>query len=225
MAEGVKDDLGLAGPAESQYLYHFTGRNGERPSWVPEDIRTMSGRKRLDAILREEQFRAFVPFGAGTPDGGATPCVGFSECTHEQLNYLITTGLFFPWALVGTRAVINQLGGGTVAYVPSSVQQKFRAKGLGHWAVRTESGSTWLHEREWRIPRPSGELKIGGVSAILIGDPDWRPQKVDTGRWVDQDTSEEVEGPDGNPHAVAEQDYPRLWLESPCGCGTSRPRR
>jgi hypothetical protein len=208
-------DLGTAGPAESQFLYHFTGRNGGRPAWVPEDIRTMSRHSRLDAILREEQFRAFVPFGAGTPDGGATPCVCFSECTDEQRNYLINTGQFGPWALVCTRAAVNKLGGGTVAYVPFSVQQQFRAKELGHWAVRTESRSMWLHEREWRIPRPTGSLKIISVNAILIGDPAWRPQKVGTGRWVDQDTSQKVEGPDGHPHAVPVLDYPRLWRETP----------
>lgn len=215
MADGKRHDLGLAGPAESQFLYHFTGRNGDRPSWVPEDIRKMSGPSRLDAILREEQFRAFVPFGAGTPEGGATPCVCFSECSHEQLNYLVTCGLFFPWAMVGSRATINDLGGGTVAYVPSKVQQQFKAKGLGHWAVRTESGSTWLHEREWRIPRPSGSLKIVGVKAILIGDPEWRPQKVETGRWQDESTGEEVQGPGDSPHAVPVLDYPRLWRQTP----------
>lgn len=56
--------LGQVGPAQSEYLYHFTGRNGDRPVWVPEDIRDASPQERLDVILREERFRAFAPFGA-----------------------------------------------------------------------------------------------------------------------------------------------------------------
>jgi len=141
--------------------------------------------------------------------------VCFSECSPEQLNYLISAWQFFPWALVCSRAVVNELGGGTVAYVPSSVQQQFLKKGLGHWAVRTESGSTWLHEREWRVPRRDGTLKIEGVNAILIGDPDWRPTKVETGEWVDESTGEPVLGPAESPHAVPVLDYPRLWRETP----------
>lgn len=208
-------DLGMAGPAESQYLYHFTGRNGNRPAWVPEDICKMDGPERLNTMLREEQFRAFVPFGAGSPDNGGMPCLCFAECSVPQLGYLITMGLFQPWGVVGTRAAANQLGGGTVAYVPSKVQEQFKAKGMGHWAVRTEQGSTWMHEREWRIPVSTGQLKIGNLAAILVGDPAWRPRTVFSGRWLDQSTSEEVPGPDEYPHAVPVLDYPRLWLETP----------
>jgi hypothetical protein len=55
-------NLGLVGPAQSDDLYHFTGRNGDRPAWVPADIRQMTAQQRLARILEKNRFRAFAPF-------------------------------------------------------------------------------------------------------------------------------------------------------------------
>ncbi len=147
-------DLGVVGPAQSDYLYHFTGRNGQRPDSVPESIQGMSAQERLDSILREKQFRAYAPFGA------TTPCICFSESPPDHLKYLLGIGRFSPWGIVTHRSAILSAGGGSVAYVPDAVHAQFQQAGLAHWSVRTATGSTWMHEREWRLPRPQGTAGI-----------------------------------------------------------------
>ncbi|MGW8985071.1 hypothetical protein ACWGQ9_20695 [Streptomyces parvus] len=205
--------LGLVGPAQSEYLIHFTGRNGSRPTWVPEHIRAMSPQERLDAILREGKFRLFPPFGAASPGDSGLPCLCFSECPTGHLDYLVSIRGFQPWGIAGTREGVHRLGGGAVAYVPPEVHARFQAAGLGHWAVRTGEGSTWLHEREWRIPLSTWRGDIESVRAILIGDAEWRPTKVPSGRWVDGTNGLEVVGP-AAPNAIEAREYPRLWQES-----------
>ena len=204
-------DLGLTGPAQSDQLFHFTGRNGSRSSAVRQEIHVMDARQRLSAILSEEKFLAFPPFGA------TAPCVCFSECSPEHLAYLIGIGRFEPWGVVLNRASILSIGGGAVAYVPDAVYRAFQLAGLAHWAVRTATDSTWLNEREWRLPTPAGEedhwVEIHGLSALLIGDADWRPEPVATA-WVDGSTGEQLPGPGGNPFAEAYTELPRLWRES-----------
>lgn len=199
--------LGLVGPAQSDHLYHFTGRNGARPSWVPPQIQQMTAQARLDGILREERFLAFAPFGA------AMSCVCFSESPPDHLGHLIRTGRFEPWGVVTSRASLLGIGGGSVAYVPDDVHASFSEAGLGHWAVRTGSGSVWMHEREWRLPSPDGARGIGGLAAILVGDVSWRPSPVVTG-WEDGSTGEPLPGPEGNPYAQPVWELPRLWRVS-----------
>jgi hypothetical protein len=163
--------------------------------------------------LRDEIVRAFPPFGAGEM---GMPCVCLSESTPEHLAHLIAVMQFAPWGIVIGREAANMVGGGTVAYVPKEVVDRFKACGLGHWAVRTGAGSTWMHEREWRVPAPQGGVKIGGLAAILVGDANWRPTPVVT-EWMDVDTGQPVElGRAENPLAVpTTMDYPRLWRETP----------
>ncbi|MEC3995175.1 hypothetical protein VSR01_17195 [Actinacidiphila sp. DG2A-62] len=206
-------ELGFVGPAQSDHLYHFTARNGVFANWVPAEIQKMSGPARLNAILRDEQVRAFPPFSVGE---AGMPCVCLSESTPEQLAYLIAMMMFGPWGIVTNRAHANSRGGGAVAYVPGPVFDTFRRHDLGHWAMRTEAGSTWLHEREWRIPCRSGRYEIGVLDAILVGNAAWRPSKVVT-EWVNVDTGLPVEADQAeNPHVVpTREDYPRLWRETP----------
>ncbi|GGS80295.1 hypothetical protein GCM10010253_63880 [Streptomyces badius] len=210
-------DLGLVGPAQSKYLFHFTGRNsGSRPNWVPEHIRGMSPQERLDAILREEKFRVFAPFGAAMPGESGSlgmPCLCLSESSTEHLAHLVAARGFSPWGLVFSREAIHAKGGGAVAYLPEHAHDDLRRSGLGHWAVRTSEGSTWLHEREWRVPFASGEAMIKSVMAILIADAEWRPAMEPSGQWVDGETELPLPGP-VSPEAVEQDDYPRLWRDS-----------
>ncbi|MEV6738632.1 hypothetical protein AB0N14_17555 [Streptomyces sp. NPDC051104] len=207
-------ELGMVGPAQSEYLYHFTGRNGPRPHWVPEEIQSASPEARLEAILQERKFRAFAPFGAADPGESGMPCLCFSESPPEHLDHLIQWRRFDPWGVVTTRSMINRHGGGAVAYVPPDVHEDFKKADLGHWAVRTEQRSTWLHEREWRLPIRKGGVGIQSLAAILVGNAEWRPEKVPVG-WVDRSTGEPLPGPEANPYAEPVLDYPSLWRESP----------
>ncbi|MFM9709062.1 hypothetical protein [Streptomyces galilaeus] len=173
----------------------------------------MTPQARLDTILRDETFRAFAPFGAADPGRSGMPCLCFSECPTGHLDHLITLRGFTPWGLVTIQEVVNSIGEGAVAYVPSDVHKAFQKAGLGHWAVRTAADSTWLYEREWRVPLPDGGAGIKGVKAIPIAEAEWRLTRVPTGQWVEGDTGIEVPDP-GNPNAVQFHDYPRLWRES-----------
>ncbi|MFJ3106513.1 hypothetical protein [Streptomyces sp. NPDC086835] len=201
-------DLGLVGPAQSDDLFHFTGRNGGRPDDIPVEISTMTPEQRLDAILGTRVLRGFRPFGA------TQKCVCFSESPPEHLAHLIGARGFSPWGVVVSRAAVFALGGGGVAYVPDAVHTRFRASGLEHWAVRTGTDSVWLHEREWRLPVLRGEVRLGGVRAVLVGNPHWRPSLVETEDWVNAETGERSQGPDGNPHTRPVEDLPPLWQES-----------
>jgi hypothetical protein len=210
---GVPTKLGTVGPAQSEHLYHFTSRNGRSPHWVPPEIREMDGPDRLNYVLRGALVRTFPPFGVGET---GMPCLCLSESTPEHLAHLLAIGRFGPWAIVTNRTAVHSAGGGTVAYVPTEVFDTFKARNLGHWAVRTDEGSTWMHEREWRIPVRHGWVDLDVLDAILVGDADWRPSKMVT-EWMDIDTGLPVEmGPPMIPHAVAvREEYPRLWRETP----------
>ncbi|WP_159461058.1 hypothetical protein [Streptomyces viridosporus] len=198
-------DLGLVGPAQSDDLFHFTGRNGNRPVHVPEEIRNMTPQERLDAILGTRTLRGFPPFGT------AQSCICFSECTPAHLAHLVLTRGFSPWGVVVSRSAVLRLGGGSVAYVPDAVYSYFKARGLEHWAVRTGSDSVWLHEREWRLPIHGAGVNLVNIRAILIGDPGWRPSLVPTGDWRNGETGELLSGPDGNPHTRPVEALPHLW--------------
>ncbi|MGW1281373.1 hypothetical protein ACWD4V_31040 [Streptomyces tsukubensis] len=200
-------DLGITGPAQSDDVYHFTGRVGGRPDYVPEHIRMMTPQQRLDAIIGERVLRAFPPFGA------TLPCVCFSESSPEHLTFLVKNRKVEPWGIVGTRLSLLELGGGAVAYVPDKQFESFKNTGLAHWAVRVGTNSTWMHEREWRIPRENGEIPLNSIRAILIGDASWRPSQIETDEWVTED-GEICPGPGEVPHAQPRQDYPALWRES-----------
>ncbi|MFE1909428.1 hypothetical protein ACFW96_38040 [Streptomyces gardneri] len=204
----MDQNLGITGPAQSDDLYHFTGRIGDRPNDVPNHIQKMTPQERLDTILAERTLRAFPPFGAGFP------CACFSESTPDHLAFLVKSWKVKPWGIVGSRMSLLRLGGGTVAYVPDQQYQHFKNVGMAHWAVRVGTNSTWMHEREWRIPRQNGEIRLQGVRAILIGDASWRPSLVDTGEWINAENGEQCQGPGETPLAQPRMDYPGLWRES-----------
>ncbi|GAA2364742.1 hypothetical protein [Streptomyces carpaticus] len=171
----------------------------------------MTPERRLDRILEKGYLLAFEQFGSNHP------CACFSESTPAHLAYLIGTGRFSPWGLVFDRAAVLRAGGGAVAYVPTAVQKEFKSKGLGHWAVRTDSGSTWMHEREWRLPveHPSNiGFRLRSARAILIGRPDWRPTSVKIDSWIDRSTGEPLPDPGDNPYAEQLTDLPALWKKS-----------
>lgn len=200
--------LGLVGPAQSDNLVHFTGRGSPTPE-VPDSIRAMQPRERLDDIIGGRILRGFPPYGA------STPCVCFSECPDDHLKHLVLVRGFSPWGVVVTRNQMMKVGGGSIAYVPPEVYAKFKALGLEHWAMRTEPGSTWMHEREWRLPLTGKGVRLGAIAAILIGDPEWRPSLVPKDEWYDEFTGLPSEGPGESPFARQVQALPPLWLESP----------
>lgn len=171
--------LGHLGPAQSDDVFHFAGRSGTNPTWVPLEIRIMSPQEKLRRILTEEKLLGFRPF---SKDSQVTRrCVCFSEANPEHLAYLMRHRGYRPWGLVFSRAEVLSFGGGAVAYLGERACDQLARAGLGHWAVRTTGMTDWMYERKWRIPlgRSDDALPVGPrgvrVRAILVGDRDWRP--------------------------------------------------
>ncbi|MER6918844.1 hypothetical protein [Streptomyces spiralis] len=171
----------------------------------------MTASERLDSILRGEVLRSSQPYGA------ERACLCFSESPPDHLAHLIADRQFEPYGIVVTREGVLDAGGGAVAYVPEDTYSLFRAAGLEHWAVRTGTDSTWMHEREWRVPVPDGPqtvgMQLGSLRAVLVGDPAWRPSRIGTGTWIHMQEGTPCHGC-GDPFCEEYTVLPRLWLES-----------
>ncbi|MFJ2672848.1 hypothetical protein [Streptomyces sp. NPDC087525] len=200
---------GLIGPAQSDELVHFTGKEGCFTAGVPDEVRRMTPSERLDAILGSRLLRGFPPFG------DSRACVCFSESPLDHLAHLITVRGFSPWGIVLTLNQMLDAGGGSVSYVPTAVRERFVKAGLGHWAVRTDTDSSWMHEREWRLPLNPGfaGARLDGLAAILVGDPTWRPSLVGAGDWINRATGEPCQ-PGEDPFCEESEDFPKVWQES-----------
>ncbi|MER8091886.1 hypothetical protein [Streptomyces goshikiensis] len=211
--------LGPAGPAQSEHLIHFTSRGPTAKFGpdVPEEIRAMTPAQRLDSIIGAGILKGFRPFCV------SQPCICLSESPPTHLAHLVTERGFAPWGIVITRAQALRVHGGAVAYVTTQTREQFVRAGLDQWAVRVDTDSQWMHEREWRVPlrrtKADGVVEevegvtIRNLAAIFIGDPDWRPTPVATG-WASGFTGEQVpaEAPDAEP---AEWELPALWRTTP----------
>jgi hypothetical protein len=180
---------------------------------------------RLDSVLWQEQLFGFPPFSR--PQTHA-PMVCFSESPIDHINWLIGQRGWPPWALIVSRQRIYDLGGGPVWHARSSQYESLTDEQRS-WAVRLDTGpfdrSEWMHEREWRLPvapaRPWLDLDLSIVAAILVGDPSWQPSWrqlwVETGRYFNGETGEEVL-PDhrlAHPHMEVRPVQPRLWQGLP----------
>jgi hypothetical protein len=164
----------------SPYLTHFCDR--ARPqSYVPDAIVSMTGQQRLESILWEGQFRAFVTYSGGDP------AVCLTEATPAGLKFLINRRWYQPWGLVLDRQSVYDTGGGPVWYArPEEYRTMREVSGrVRSWTVRLEPGSSdFLEEREWRIPVsgavPTPHVPLSGVriQALLVGEPTWMPTRM-----------------------------------------------
>jgi hypothetical protein len=179
--------LNPAGPAQSEYLIHFCGRPPGRPQtpWLSEEIRALSPEQRLERILWEQQILGFGTFG---PESNRDwPVVCLSESPLSHLQWLLQAQNWPPWGVILWRQWVYAVGGGPVWYARSKQYERL-APDLLPWAVQFNTDMTvarrndWVHEREWRIHAQSGNppavsLSPRGVAAVLIGRPDWEPDR------------------------------------------------
>ncbi|WP_043615218.1 hypothetical protein [Nonomuraea candida] len=206
--------LAATGPGQSDLLIHFCGcRPGSMfTPTVPEDIKAMTPQQRLDAILRTQTLRAFVPFRA------SVPAVCLSESPGPHLLHLLTERGMPPWGIFLRRASVIAVGGGAIAYPPEPVHQQWPPE-IQVWGnpIRADGRGvmdfTW--EREWRIPLPQGglSLSLGAVAAVLVGDPNWKPTPMAT-TWVHGQTGAPLIGPT-IPEAIPLNHYPAAWTQAP----------
>jgi len=143
----------------------------------------MTAQQRLESILWEGKLWGFTTFSGGVP------AVCFSEATLDGMNFMIGRRFYGPWGLVFDRQSIYDAGGGPVWYARPNEHQFLRGlcesgqvnSRLQSWLVRLDGSSDWLEEREWRIPlltegyEPALLLQALGLTALLVGDPDWSP--------------------------------------------------
>ena len=144
--------------------------------------------------------------------------VCLSESPLEHLRWLVSDRGWPPWGLLVRRQTVFDRGGGPVWYARNG-QLAGVPESLRGWAVRFETGlqrSEWLHEREWRVPVPDADpallLPPGSVTAILIGDPTWRPtQVVRQTLYVNESGAPVQPGEPGHPVWADVPELPTLW--------------
>ncbi|GAA1616403.1 hypothetical protein GCM10009789_82990 [Kribbella sancticallisti] len=219
--------LGPPGPAQYDWLFHFTGRPvglAATPS-LPGNIRDLHPAARLDNILWEERLRGFPPFSRPPV---TSPMLSFAESPLPHVQWLIGQRQWPSWALVVSRQHIYDLGGGPALHARTPLYNTLSDEQRA-WAVRLEtnsiSRSDWLHEREWRLPVPPDQPWLDlspyprptPAAAVLLGDPNWQPSTrlapFRTGRFFNGETGEEVAGDHPNAHPYMEQRWalPRIW--------------
>lgn len=165
----------IAHPGQSDTLVHFCGR--ARPATAPE-VAFLSPEERLGNIVAEEEFRAFPTFG------GPSRVVCFSESDPLGVEALLKRSHFQGWGVVVRRDWVWSRGGGPVWYVRDNIWEQLKNvvdNEIRSWMVRTSPGDAdWFHEREWRVPCPSGVLKLSAVDivALVVSDPAWEPRGV-----------------------------------------------
>ncbi|WP_157557821.1 hypothetical protein [Intrasporangium oryzae] len=150
-------------------LLHMTGRLGRRNAdlpWVG-----MSSVDRLASILWSRMVAATLPFGS------EWPVVCFTQTTRRALSHLtLAAGRYDGTGLAFTTESVFAAGGGPAIYIRgdefvawqySSLPTHMKARGVRYWpgsvpttaddvlGMTTHGESQWLHEREWRIPRPT----------------------------------------------------------------------
>lgn len=161
-------------PDLSEVLTHFCGRRRERRD-LPQHIRSMSARERLESVLWEQQLQMFVTFSEGNP------AVCFTEGRWAALKFMIEQRGYEPWALMFDRQSVYAANGGPAWHARdleySMLQQNQQ---LRSWAVRLGQGSDWLEEREWRIVRYQTSPPPWGIPLVnlrllglIVGDPAW----------------------------------------------------
>lgn len=174
-------------PDLSDELTHFTGRARQETSVEPW-IRQMTPAQRLNSILRDGLLLPAVTYSGGQP----AAC--FTESTQAGLKYLIRSQGFDSWGLVVDRQWVYDQGGAPVWYYRDDDRAEIDGLSdrLRTWTVRLSADparpSDWLHEREWRIPRPAGPIQLNpnAIKAIIVGDVDWTPDPIDLPAGADQ---------------------------------------
>ncbi|MEX2251454.1 MAG: hypothetical protein WD895_05195 [Acidimicrobiia bacterium] len=168
-------------PDLSELLVHFTGRPRPRTD-LPDAIRQLDARGRLEGILQERAIWAMTTFYAPVP----TVC--FTESTRPGLEYMIGEAGFEPWGIVFHRETVFDQGGGPVFHLRDD-EWEYRDRlpdRLRSRIIRFAPGEAeWVEEREWRVPYDSGEpgfvFTPDQVVALIVGDPRWPPpvEKMD----------------------------------------------
>ena len=135
-------------PDLSDFVVHFTGRDGPPSGHVPEDITNREPWDRLAQILMTYTVRAFPPYGS------SEPAVCFTECTRAGIQALMTERRYAPCGLAFTKDTVFRSGGGPALYIRGDewpevdhLPPKLRARATRFWPGADEAsggGSTAL---------------------------------------------------------------------------------
>jgi hypothetical protein len=149
-------------------LIHLTSRCGTPSPGVPQDIGNLVPWDRVVSILHVGSLRYSQPFDTGWP------VVSFTQSTRRALYGLSRfVGIAFH------KQAVWDAGGGPAYYIRgdqwttwqhSDLPESMKSMGVRLWpgwdgppeigegpiyVDQTRARSEWLHEREWRLPRPN----------------------------------------------------------------------
>lgn len=153
-------------------LIHMTGRQGRLGTGVRDDIAALDPTRRLASILFNQLVAPTTPFGCDWP------VVCLTQTTRTALAHLTLNGRYNGTGIAFHTQAVFDVGGGPAFYVrgdefnewrAASLPESLKARAVRFWPGSSNSTpndllssflhgpSQWLHEREWRIPRPSEE--------------------------------------------------------------------
>jgi len=175
-------------------LLHMTGRHGTRAPGPPSIVTERDSIWRLANILWWQRVWAAPAFGSDWP------VICFTQTTRRALAHLTTQARprYDGIGLAFRSQAVFDAGGGPALYVrgdefydwqSSSLPEPMKARAVRFWPGSTEEStddffsltngapSQWLHEREWRIPRPTADPPSWGwtfgtsdVAFLLLRD-------------------------------------------------------
>ncbi|MDN5795457.1 MAG: hypothetical protein L0H79_06855 [Intrasporangium sp.] len=192
-------------------LLHMTGRNGRRAPGALPFVQEYDSVTRLANILWWRQVFAAPAFGSDWP------VICFTQTTRRALAHLTTQAhpRYDGIGLAFRVQAVFDAGGGPALYVRgnefdhwqgSSLPEPMKARAVRYWPGSTQEStddffslanpvqSQWLHEREWRIPRPTADPPTwrwdfvpNDVAFLLLRDSGQHAQLFTTlGRWASQ---------------------------------------
>lgn len=153
-------------------LIHLTARRGRPSPALAPDIAALLPWNRLAGILHHQSLRYSRPFDT------AWPVASFTQTTRRALYAL---GHYQHTGIAFHKQFVWDAGGGPVHYVRgdkwsewvrSDLSEQMKSMGVRLWpgwvgpppasatgffadSDETRGRSEWLHEREWRLPRPN----------------------------------------------------------------------
>lgn len=169
-------------PTQSDTLVHFCGRTRASHAGV---VAHFSPEERLTRIVTSLELRGFPPYGS------SASVVCLSESDQRGVEALLRNFKFDGWGLVVQRQWAWGNGGGPVWYARSELWERIRGRlddDARAFVVRTSpDDADWLHEREWRVPCPSGSLDLRDIDvvALIVSSSEWAP--LVEGVWADDE--------------------------------------
>lgn len=167
-------------PDYSPLLVHFTRSGPERKMVREGDIppeHPLHSHKSANSIDRLESIlKARIIFASPMPSTGDSSAVCFTECVWDAL--MAQTDRYSSYGVVFSKRTVFQAGGGPALYVRGDILQDginelpeaikpFVVPFDPNGVIQPGVIQDWIHEREWRLPRPMA-FEYSDVEYVLV---------------------------------------------------------